>query len=159
MADVTAAAWPVYLGGQEYFLSPLSDEDNEELNNWLRASFIQMARESLPDGATREEREETLGIALREARALSWFSHDGSRVVKTIDGVARVLWQSLKKRHPDLTHARVRKLITDPATIDYVMSVWREANVGNAVKGGTQDGSPKANRRSRRRPRRRSTQS
>lgn len=160
MAEVTAAAWPIHLGDREYALSPLSDQDSEELTNWLRASFIQMARDSLPPEATQAQRDETLGIAMREARALNWFSPEGAKVVKSIDGVSRVLWQSLKKRHPELTHKQVRALMTDPGTIDYVMTVWKEANVGGAAKGGARtDGSPKAHLRNLLRRRRRSTRS
>jgi hypothetical protein len=157
MAEVTAASFPITLAGKEYRLSPLSDRDNSELTNWLRASFIQMARDSLPGNATQQERDETLAVAMREARGISWFSREGAKVMRSLEGVARVVWQSLRKEHPELTPEQVREMLVDERTIDHALAVWREINVGNAVKETTQPGSPKA--ASRRLRRKRSTRS
>ena len=101
-----------------------------------------MARDSLPENASREVRDETLAVAMREARALDFFTGEGARSLRDLKAVARVVWQSLRREHPELTHDQVRKMLTDPRTIDHAMAVWRELNVGK--NGATQTGSPKS---------------
>jgi len=143
MADVSGASRPIFLGGKEYQLSPLSDKDTVELDNWLKAEFIRVARSSLSADSSREERDETLRVAMQESQGMSWLSGAGARTMRTIDGVARVLWQGLKRLHPELTHDDVRRLLVDAETVRYVNEEFRELNVGDAARRVTPKGSPK----------------
>ena len=160
MPDISQAPHSIMLGGKEYLLDVLTDVDIEELTNWLRSSVIQAAQASLTDSMTPAERKEVLGVAMDQARGLSWISGDGAKAMGSLSGVARVLWQGLKRRYPDLSHEDVRKLIMDPKTLDYAMSIWNELNVGPPTRKareaaarrevGPGEGLPKANRRTRR---------
>lgn len=152
MPDVSLAPTPLHLGGVEYMLSPLGDDDIEELNQWLRSRVIQMAQQSLTDDMSPEVRREILSLAIDKARQLSWISGAGAAEMATLEGLSRVVWQGLRRNHPELTHAQVRKLIIDKKTVEYAMAVWRELNLQPAAKqkGRPADGSPKARRQSRR---------
>lgn len=149
MADVTGASFPITLGGAEYHMSPLSDIDIEELNNWLRSRFIQMARDSLPENASQQQVDDTLRVAMQTAHDMSWMTGAGAKQMSHPDGIARLLWQSLRKRHPDLTHAQVRALIVSPATIASVMATFDHVNFSDAMRRTTPSGSPKAKGRRR----------
>jgi hypothetical protein len=150
MPDITGASHPIELAGVEYHLSPLTDRDIEELTNWLRASFVRMASESLTPEMTQAQRDEVLGAAMREARKIDWVSGEGARTMGTLDGISRVLWHGLRKRHPDLTYEAVRALITDAKTVAKASAVFKALNVPDGVVSGgsSQPGSPK-DRRSR----------
>lgn len=134
MADVTAAAMPVVLEGVEYWMTPLDDRDIEELNNWLRSTVISMARQSLTPSMTRAEREEILDSAMRTARRMSWMSEDARSVMSTIDGVTRVMWQGMRKRHPNLRHEDLRAaLLRDENNILALNKIFKEINTGAAL--------------------------
>lgn len=129
MAHVTAGKFPIHLGDKVLLLTPLTDKDIEEINNWFRAEFVKIARMSFDDSMTQDERAEVLQCAMREARESHWMSASGERVIKTPEGMARVLWQSFKKEHPSLTVEEVRELIMTPGNLEMALTVWREVNV------------------------------
>jgi hypothetical protein len=152
MSNVAAATIPIQLAGQEFQLSPLTDRDIQELNNWLQSQVIQAARGALTDDMAQDQRDEILGAAVREASKVSWFSADGARRMRTIEGVSRILWQSLKRLHPSLTPDKVKDMVLDPATVTMAMAAFRKVNdVPEKKRGETPEGSPKE--RSRRRGR------
>lgn len=128
MSTVTAASFPIQLAGKEFHMSPLTDRDIDELDTWLQAQMVEIARASLKDDMSEREREEILGAAMREASRMTWLSGDGARKMRTLRGVSRVLWQSLRRRHPELSHDEVKSMLMDPATIAYVNTVFRKIN-------------------------------
>lgn len=115
-------------------MSRLTDRDISELDEWLKAKFIEMARSSLTPGLSSAEREETLGVAMRIAMSMTWMSGQGARIIGTIDGISRLLYQSIKARHPDMTYERTRSFIADPrhmeANIAKVNDAFEELNIG-----------------------------
>jgi hypothetical protein len=113
---LTAAATPVKFiqdngeETQEYWISPLTDKDFDEIDEWLQARLLSIARKSLPPEATREEREELLSIATREAAKITWTMPAGRQSMSTIPGIAHIAWVSLRKRHPGITEDYLREL-------------------------------------------------
>ena len=110
-------------------MSPLTDRDISELDEWVRARYIATARASL-EGVTGPDREETLRIAMDRAMALTWLSGEGLKLIATIDGTARLLWQSIYRSHPDLKYEDLRQLMLDPRNIANVNEAFKELNVG-----------------------------
>lgn len=133
--SVTAAPHPVELGGQTYLMSPLTDGDFEQLNNWLRSGVIQMARQSLTPDMLAEEREETLAVAMREARKMSYLSEAGRASLASIDGTAQLLWLGLRRNHPALTADEVRSLVFEGDDALAVLKIWEEINLGESSSG------------------------
>lgn len=147
-SSISGAGFPITLGGKQYLMSPFSDRDIDEMDNWIRSSVIEMARASLSPAATKAEREETIGCAIREARQLSFLSPEGAKMAASIDGIARVVWIACRKNHPEVKFEEIRAHITNAETIDYLMQVWDEQNRAPLVGGKkTQTGSPKARTR------------
>lgn len=128
MAHITAAGFPVLLGDRELTMTPLSALDIEEINNWFRSELIRLARLSLDSSMTQAERDEVLSVAMRESQRSHWMSAEGQRIVKTPAGLARVMWQSFKHRHPDLTVAEVQTLLMNPDNMAVVNATFKEAN-------------------------------
>lgn len=133
--SVTAAPHPIVLGGQTYLMSPLTDGDFELLNNWLRSSVIQMARDSLSPDLTAEEREETLAVAMREARKMSYMSEAGRTTLASIEGTAQLIWLGLRKNHPNLSAEEVRELVFGGDDTLAILKIWEEINLGESATG------------------------
>jgi hypothetical protein len=161
MADVTAAAFPIVLSGEQYRMTPLTDRDIEELNNWLRGSFIRMARAAITDDMSQRERDEVITIALREARRLSWMEGYGAELMASgIDGMARVIWQSLQRHHAgEITHEQVAAALMDPATLEESTLIWQELNFKKRDKDAAANGDGKKLRKKKRRRKKASTPS
>lgn len=163
MPQVTAAPHPVTLGGKQYMMSPMSDKDMDEINNWLRSTVIDMARRSIPEDATKSEREEMLGVALDRARRLSWMSGEGARLIAEPEGIMRVLHACLRKNHPNLTFQELWDSVVsesadgrkemDPTELEGAIAVWEELNIPPGQDRRKKTSKAKKKRRKRRRKR------
>lgn len=143
MADfTTGAAVPVTINGVEYFMTPLSDENYEELDNWVRMRIVSIARASYTPDMRQADRDELMRQALESAASAVWASDLGARLTRTKDGIAKYLSVGLRVRHPECTHEWVRKLILhDDKALDALMDAWELANVPDARSNG--DDAPK----------------
>ena len=106
----TAAPIDIQLGGETFRMSPLTDADLGELDNYVRSRVIRAARESLGDGVSEADRQAVLRAAVAESMNVSFATH-WRRELNTLDGMARLFWQTLRRCHPGLTVERVRKLL------------------------------------------------
>lgn len=97
-----------------FFASEFDDHDIIELDEWCRAQYIRMARQSLtadmPDG----ERKETLALAMELASGLTWTSPRGAKVMDTPAGWTQIAWRMVRKNHAEMTLARMQSLIWSP---------------------------------------------
>ncbi len=148
-AEATAASVPFDMGSVEYQLSPLTDRDISELDNWLRARMVRAARESLPDDATPEQRQETIGAAVVATAGVCLLSDLCASVMATPDGLARVIWQSVKRNHPGIMPNDVEAaLLKESNAIDEALMAFDIANNSPTVK---KKRTPRERRRRRRR--------
>lgn len=108
---ITGAPIPIEIDGKEFRFSPFDDVDFTELDNWVQQRFIKQARASLDEKSSQRDRDETMEIAMRTASGLSAFSGTGARVMSTIEGMSRLLYQAICKCHPDQTVESVRKMM------------------------------------------------
>lgn len=130
MPEMTAAPFPLKLGDLDLKLEPLTDKDIEELDNWLRSTMIDMARKSLTPDMTQQERDEILGAAMREARHMQMLSQQGARFVSSVEGITRVIYQSLTDDSRTLvSYEALRDALMKPENVDAAMLVWKELNV------------------------------
>jgi len=107
-ARATAAPDEVTLGGRAYRLSPLTDVDVGELDNWVRASAIRTAR-AAARGLPEPEAQAVMRRAFASAATQTWFGVLGREC--SIDMLARLFWQLVKRHHPDASLEAVRQAI------------------------------------------------
>ena len=107
-ARATAAPAEVTLGGRAYRLSPLTDVDVGELDNWVRASAIRTAR-AAARGLPEPEAQAVMRRAFASAATQTWFGVLGREC--SIDMLARLFWQLVKRHHPDASLEAVRQAI------------------------------------------------
>jgi len=113
--QLTAAATPLFLNKKEYRAAPLNDRDISELDEWVQTRLIQRASSALTPDMTGQQRAEILDSAMRVSQGLTWASGQGARILATVDGMAQLTWQMLKREHPTLTPEFVRQeLMANP---------------------------------------------
>ena len=111
-ARATAAPAEVTLGGHTYRLSPLTDGDVGELDNWLRARTLRTAREA-SRGLPESEAQSLMRQAFAFAATQTWFGSLGGNC--SMDTLARLFWQLVKRHHPDASLEVVRQaIVTNP---------------------------------------------
>jgi hypothetical protein len=126
-AAIAGATRPLTLHGHTLTMRRLSDMDLSELDEWVRVRAFDLARRCA-SGLPASERQEILGAAIRTAAGLSFLSLEGAQMMSTLDGVARLLWQSVKADHPKETIESVRRLLVDENDLKDVMTQWRDMN-------------------------------
>ena len=123
-SQATAASGEITIDGKIYRMSPLSDKDIGELDNWIRIRVIRLARQALTGEETEIEKRGIMGAAFEYATSLTWLDK-GVEEMGTLSGVARLLWQVLKRNHPELTTAGLETSIVEgEINIDESMDVF-----------------------------------
>lgn len=102
---LTGASTPViFSDGFELNLSPLSDKDITELDNWVRARYLYIARSGISENATDEEKDRIERIAQQTAATLCWYLGYGASIMACLDGLCRILYQAAQNNHKGLTY-------------------------------------------------------
>jgi hypothetical protein len=109
-------------------MAPVTDKDISELDEWVQARYIRIARDSLPSDASPEEREETIRIAMLQAQSLTWLSGHGAKMIATVAGMTRLVWQSIRREHPDVTEEDLREHMFSPENIEAANIAFKKLN-------------------------------
>ena len=152
IADERMNAAPVLLkfsDGTEYRMSPLTDRDISELDEWVRLTYINLALKSLPPEVSEEQREAVRFRAVGEAMAVTWTSATGAALMATVDGMTRLVWQGVRVNHPAVTLEDLRKHLFSRDNLAMVRSQFRRANVPEADEAQGPDPRRPAHRRAR----------
>ena len=109
-------------GGVEYLFSPLTDGDMDELDLWARAQMVRVAMEAVKDQQPRFQAA-VAATAARESLIVSWADTSGTR-----EGVARMIWQSVKRKHPTVTYEQCQSHARVPQNVDACLVAYGELN-------------------------------
>ena len=112
-------------------MSPLTDRDISELDLWVQTRYIRMARAAAAD-IPQDQQEREIEVAQRTAAGLTAFSGSGANMIATVDGMARVVWQSIRARHHDVTEERIKKLLFNPDNLAEANARFKAANIADA---------------------------
>jgi hypothetical protein len=142
---LSASGGHVQLAGQDYVMSPLSDEDFGEFENWMRARPIIIAKQNIGavPNLTEQEKEIILKQAMEISARINMVSTDGLQIMSSLDGAAYMTYLGLRKRHPELTIKQIRVMLMDNRTLEAAMARFEELNnlaglPGKVKKGGRQ---------------------
>ena len=95
-----------------YQLVPLTDRDYDELDNWVKEQII----ESAVQGAKHLEpsiQKLVIDSAVAQASGASWLTPTGTKLIVTPRGIARMLWQSIKRNHSTITYKEILSAMFD----------------------------------------------
>lgn len=115
----------------------LSDDDMIEIDDWLRREYMRRVEASISDLTNETLRERMVATAVRNVATLGMLDgRDGSAMVATVDGLSRILWQSMREDHEELTHQGLKRLLmADPANMTTGQEHWTEINIGKTGGG------------------------
>lgn len=130
LQQASGAPIEITLGDKSYRMSPLTRRDIEELDNYVRATVMTTARASLPQDASEEQKKLTEETALRTAMSMSWMTGEGARLMSSLTGWSRILWQGLRYNHPELTPDSIAALLLDPTNLEQAQKRWHLLNIG-----------------------------
>lgn len=130
MSNIAGASTEVKFGDKSYQMSPLDDKDVAEIDNWLRSRVIRIARDSLTADMDEDTRQLIMGAAISHVSTLSMLSSNGAKTISSIDGFTRLMWQGIRKNHPDVTEAEIRKELTDPKNLRTMLDEFDLINEG-----------------------------
>lgn len=143
-----AAATLTFEDGTSYLMSPLSDRDIDEIDLYLQSRIIEISRAAIPPDATREDREIFASAALREASNVSMLSGRGVGLLSTVGGMTRLVWQSIKRNHPDVTLNELREQLSKEYNVRAANATFTKANANRLLKKEGKPG-PKGKRKRR----------
>lgn len=128
MNNEFGAPVPVILGGREYRFSPLTLEDIEELDNWVRAQYMRRVLGAIPKDADRADKELAMTIAQRTCVNLTWLSGQGAAMIASHAGAVKIAQLALAKRHPELTEDGLKGIMrSDPEAISSITQALQES--------------------------------
>lgn len=127
LPDMTAAPRTIRFGDREYLLSPLTWADWGEFTAWSQDCYLDTERR-LAAHLDDDDRRAHMKAAVETARAIDETSPELQKVAKTIGGMARLLWMSLRAKHAEVTHAQVTQWIFDEGVRAAAMNKFNEAN-------------------------------
>ena len=147
-AQVTAAPAPLYLDGEEYTASPMTDLDFAEFDEWVQGRFVKMARLAAPQGMAPEEvseRNEITQVAMLTAMQVTFLTDEGQRILSSRLGVAKLTQFMLRKEHPKLDIETLLKYMRSPVNIENVRILFRKQNADYFGSGESGNGKPEGN--------------
>jgi len=142
MSDATKATLTVKIGGREYTLSPLELNDWGDAEKWMEMLPYDRARRkiaTLGELATPERQEKILAEAEAESESLKFGTEEFQAKVLTIEGQGFMIWKSLSRHHPELTHEGALSLLTVDSLDEWQAALNR---VSSTTKEGEDDTRP-----------------
>lgn len=124
-AEATASPVDVQLSGQTYQLSPLNDEAVGYFERYCGSVIIDQAREAYRN-APEDERREALSVAFESAARARINSPMARDIAATFEGFLRLVYSSLRVRHPRLTLDQTRTLLREGDNLTSVSNRMEE---------------------------------
>ena len=119
---------PITLNGTEYRFSPLTFNDIEELDNWVRHEYMRRVLSAMPEDATKADKEMAFSIAQARVVDITWLSGTGAKLIASVKGMVKIAQLSLQKRNPELTSDKLREIIlADPEAFSKMSDALRES--------------------------------
>lgn len=150
MSNIAGASTPLkFADGLEIALAPLNDKDMVELDQWIRSFFLEITLkdlEKLPDRV----QDRYIAQAQKQALGLTFMSGDGAKLMATVDGMTRLIWQMAKKENPKLTLPELRQRMLNPENIE---AANRAFSLTHPSSGDNEKNSGKDRRRKKRKKR------
>lgn len=131
-SQATAAPWPLKLGRFSLEMRPMREADVGALDNWVRGRYVDAIRKTL-GGLSAEERRESLSIAFDKAAKMFAFDAEGSRLLATPEGLAKLVQVCCRVDEKEVPHDELYRLLFDPENAEFVRQAFSHLNpVGNA---------------------------
>lgn len=132
---LTGAVVPVMLtqaDGSEFELrtKALSDRDLDEVDAWLRQEYMRRVEDSIKV-CSAQTKNAMLSQACGLVASINFMDGSiGSRMIASVNGLARLVWQAARAEHPELTYANVKHLLVNEENRKQARKTWEDTNLG-----------------------------
>jgi hypothetical protein len=133
MSNPQAAAAPLEVAGKSFLMSPLSDKDVGEINKRLQASILKIARASIDEDCTEEDRRLIMDIALDRALKTDWLKD--ADVMNDPQNIIQIFWQGVAKNNPGMTRDEFGVLLLQNAP-ESLETTWDVFELQNPLVSG-----------------------
>jgi hypothetical protein len=123
-----ASRSPIILGGTTYDVSPLTDEAHDSLNEWVR-STLAVKHASLITALTGDDKRVAVEASLKMLSSVTFMSPEGIKLMGTQEGVARMLWEGIRRNHSDVSFEKIKKELVSPEQIRAATAKFEEQNL------------------------------
>ena len=119
---------PITLGDKTYQVSPLDDDSLIALDEYVRAKFVARTAPLIEALKSEKDKQLAFAVAFRQSFALTWLSGEGAKTIGTVDGMAHLLYEGVRKNHPEVTVEELRRALFDPVNVRKANAVFTELN-------------------------------
>lgn len=105
----SGAPTPLNLNGVDYLMSPLTDEDTDELNNFLKQRVLTTARSFCEGEKNKDIIDATMKAAMDKAVNVDWMSNP--ELLENVPGMVYLLWIGVRKNDPKPSRAEFKKAL------------------------------------------------
>jgi len=133
-AELTAAPVELKAGERTYLMHPLTEKDFGEFERWVRSLTIQTGRDACEGIEDEEGRQEVLQAAFAAAAKISLSSPECKASMRTVEGVQRLVWYSLRRGDGRLTLEKSREVVNAAGGLGVVSARLNEV-MPKAAKG------------------------
>lgn len=125
LTRLVGGAAPGTISNEEFNFRVLTDRDDAELNEYVQFEIIKVAKDASKVFPSGTERSEVMQAACLAATGVRWNSSEGSRILNSTLGSARIAWQMIKSSHK-ITFEKFNKLFSTGEFLDEnIEEVWR----------------------------------
>ena len=128
MSNITAAPAPFKLGDQDFLMSPLTDRDIQEVNNFIKQDILTAAREGCKNETNIIIVQAMMKAAMEQASKVDWIMD--STLLQTIDRLTYLIWIGTRNNNPKMTRVSFAKLFMEDweKNIDICMEALQNVN-------------------------------
>lgn len=144
MSNPSASPAPVTINGKTYRMSPLTDRDIGEINNYIRSKYIKVARDSIEENTPPHLIDATIRTAMQEAQKLDWMRDP--KLLNAPDVLIYMFWLSLKTETGVTQDEFAKDVFEDIDCLDTCLDTFMliQPLMGNRKAAGTPKANPKA---------------
>ena len=125
---------PIKLGDKTFEVSPLNDISREALDEWVRSQFVERVLPIINGLASEKDRQLALDRAFDKSLSLTWMSGEGAKLMGTVKGVARMLYEGIRPNHPEIRFEDLCSLLFNPENVRLANAAFRQLNVRQQEK-------------------------
>lgn len=126
----TAAVRTLKLAGKEYHISPLTEAEWGEYFAWVKDEWLGMIKRQAAD-LPPDVRTTILKDAFTKFGQMTMTSPEARSITESPQGMYRLIWLSLRRRHPEVTLDMIGDLLFHPEMVVEAMAVVERANVAD----------------------------
>jgi hypothetical protein len=126
--SITNAPVPIKLGDKEYLVSGLNDQSLVALDEYVKFLHMTSVSEAVATLPVHQQ-QAAITAAANICSSLSFMSAEGARIMRSVNGVSRILWQGIVQNDPKVTHEEIRALMFKRENIIKANKVFEELNI------------------------------